>query len=254
MAIDGAGVATVVGGTWSTDFPTTPGAWDTTHNGGLGDGFVTRLDAALPSAQQVVYGTFLGGSSVDATIVVAVDGVGAATVVGWTYSFDFPTTPGAWDTTFNGGLGLADVYLSRLDLLPTGARAFGSSSAGCDGPLAIGVTSMPRLGSAAFQITCSNAPPSAGGVLLLAARGLATPFRVLGVDLWVDPAGAWFVAPPAFSSTVGAAHFALSLPPNPFLINQQVNAQFVWLGPASPPPCPRLGLSASNALEITVQP
>jgi len=88
--------AYVTGETVSSDFPTTPGAFDTTFNGG-GDAFVTKLNA---SGSALVYSTFLGsGRGSD----IAVDGRGRAYVTGGTASADFPTTPGAFDTTFNGG-------------------------------------------------------------------------------------------------------------------------------------------------------
>jgi hypothetical protein len=34
----------------------------------------------------------------------------------------------------------------------------------------------------------------------------------------------------------------------------QFDVQLIWLGPTAPPPCPANGLSASNALELTIQP
>ena len=54
--VDGGGNAYVAGGTGSTNFPTTPGAFDTTPDGN--DGFVTKLNAA---GSALVYSTVLGG-------------------------------------------------------------------------------------------------------------------------------------------------------------------------------------------------
>ena len=82
----------------AADFPTTAGAFDTTYNGGA-DAFVTKLDA---TGAALVYSTYLGGSEHD-------DGTDRGRrrrerlpdrVHG---STDFPTTPGAFDTTYNGG-------------------------------------------------------------------------------------------------------------------------------------------------------
>jgi hypothetical protein len=248
-SVDASGVVTITGATLSANFPTTPGALDTTYNGGW-EAFVTRLDPSLHSTQQLVYSAFLGTAGDDGADGHSVDASSAVMIVGGTDSAAFPTTPGAWDTTHHGGY---DVFVTRLDMLPTGVRMFGASSPGCRGALAISVTAMPRIGNATFQITCNGAPPNAPGLLLLAAGGLATPFRVLGVDVWVDPTSAWFIAPPAASNAVGGAYLALPLPQDPWLVNQQANAQFVWLGPTSPPPCPPLCISASSALEITIQ-
>jgi hypothetical protein len=104
--------------------------------------------------------------------------------VGSTLSSNLPTTLGAFDTTYNGGW---DGFVTRLDLLPTGVSAFGRSSPGCTGPLAISVTAMPHVGNAGFAVTCGNAPPSTTGLLAFTASGFQTPAIVLGVEVWIDP-------------------------------------------------------------------
>jgi hypothetical protein len=101
----------VTGETFTADFPTTPNAFDTTLDGGF-DAFVTKLNA---SGSALVYSTFLGGTGTDQGTAIAVDGTGRAYVTGGTGSTDFPTTPGAFDTTFNGGN--SDAFVTKL---PTG--------------------------------------------------------------------------------------------------------------------------------------
>ena len=99
IALDGAGSAYLTGDTYSADFPTTAGAFDTTYNGSY-DAFVTKLDA---SGAALGYSTYLGGSGDDLGLGIALDGAGSAYLTGTTDSADFPTTAGAFDTTFNGG-------------------------------------------------------------------------------------------------------------------------------------------------------
>ncbi len=116
VAVDAAGVATVAGVAESRDFPVTPGAWATSYGGDIGDGFVTRLDPGLPSAQQLTYSTFLGGGGLDGVNALALDAAGVATVTGSTLSTNFPTTVGAWDRTYNGGTAFGgDAFVTRLD-------------------------------------------------------------------------------------------------------------------------------------------
>jgi hypothetical protein len=102
LAVDEYGVVTVAGYTWSHTFPTTTGAYDTLFNSpGYNDGFVSRLNAA---GSELLYSTFIGGDSYEPFDHVVLNGSGEVIVVGYTYSSDFPTTAGAYDTTFNGGI------------------------------------------------------------------------------------------------------------------------------------------------------
>jgi len=110
IAVDANGVAYVTGGTLSSDFPTTPGAFDTTHNGDE-DAFVVKLNPSGAGSADLAYATFLGGSGGDGSSGIAVDGSGNVYVTGGTESFDFPTTLGAYDSTFNGK---GDVFVAKL--------------------------------------------------------------------------------------------------------------------------------------------
>ena len=109
IALDAAGNAIVTGFTES-DIPTTPGAFDTTYNGGDFDGFVTKFNA---DGSGLLYSTYLGGSNIDSGSDIAVDAEGNAYVTGITRSTDFPTTcSGAFDTTLSG---LEDAFVSKLN-------------------------------------------------------------------------------------------------------------------------------------------
>ncbi len=124
IAVDDQGSPYVAGSTYSADFPTTPGAFDPTFNGGLYDAFVAKMD---PAGSRLVYSTFLGGSgSADEAFGLAVDHLGRAYVTGQTLSPDFPTTPGAFDRVF----GVEDAFVTRLD--PSGSSLEYSTFLGGD--------------------------------------------------------------------------------------------------------------------------
>lgn len=112
IAVDESGNAYLTGITGSSDFPITPGAYDTTYADG--DVFVTRLDA---SGGNLDYSTFLGGSTYDCGVSIAVDLRGDVYVAGETTSPDFPTSPGAFDTTLSGFF--RDVFVTKLSLSST---------------------------------------------------------------------------------------------------------------------------------------
>jgi uncharacterized protein (TIGR03437 family) len=106
IAADSAGNAFVTGMTNSSDFPVTQAAYQTVYGGGggnscqrAGDAFLTKLN---PTGTQLVYSTYLGGRQDDFGSAVAVDATGNAYVTGFTISFDFPTTQGAYSTALSG--------------------------------------------------------------------------------------------------------------------------------------------------------
>jgi Beta-propeller repeat len=81
IAVDGSGNAYVTGTTTSSDFPTTPGAFQTVFISG-GDAFVTKLNVA---GTALVYSTYLGGVNVGVVgYGIAVDGAGNSYLTGAT--------------------------------------------------------------------------------------------------------------------------------------------------------------------------
>jgi hypothetical protein len=110
LAIDIDGNAYLTGNTYSTDFPTTAGAYDTTSNGGNKDAFITKINS---SGSNLIYSTYLGGSGDECGSSITVDDSGDAYVTGFTDSNNFPLTPGAYDSSFNGST--SDVFITKID-------------------------------------------------------------------------------------------------------------------------------------------
>jgi Bacterial Ig-like domain (group 3)/Beta-propeller repeat len=118
IAVDSAGNAYVTGSATSTDFPTTPGAFQTVCNNhcGGGDAYVAKI---TPTGSALAYSTLLGGNSTEYSQSIAVDSAGNAYIVGFTDSTDFPTTPGAFQRVCNHGSGCGDAFVAKLN--PTGS-------------------------------------------------------------------------------------------------------------------------------------
>lgn len=95
MAVDAAGTATMVGYTYSANYPVTPGAADTTYSAQWSDGVVARIDA---QGSALAYATYLGGNGNDNPYAVALEPTGVAVVAGRTISGNFPVTPGAMNS------------------------------------------------------------------------------------------------------------------------------------------------------------
>jgi hypothetical protein len=121
LAVHSDGTVYVAGITYSTDFPTTSGAYQASGNNiqdaaGMGDAFVSRFDENLHT---LMASTYLGGSSADGAFGLALDRCGNVYLTGQTFSGGlpgsstaFPTTSGAPDRTYDGS---GDAFLSMLE-------------------------------------------------------------------------------------------------------------------------------------------
>src|SRR5262249_5706858 len=114
VAADSSGSAYVSGYTSSGNFPTTPGAYQTSYGGGV-DASGTKLNA---SGTGLIYPTALGGKDSDGGSAIAVDSSPNAYIAGGTGPSDFPTTAGALHTTYGGGE--SDAFVSKLNNSGTG--------------------------------------------------------------------------------------------------------------------------------------
>jgi hypothetical protein len=135
IAVDTAGNAYITGRTSSLDFPATfsfvPNYEDNPLFDGDTDAFIVKIN---PTGSNLIYAAYLGGKAYergecfDIGNDIAIDSSGNAFVTGSTTCNDFPTTEGAFDTTFNGVYWYDDwgFYISKSDgfvvkLDPTGS-------------------------------------------------------------------------------------------------------------------------------------
>jgi hypothetical protein len=107
IVVDSLGNAYITGDTQSIDFPVTAEAFQSTY-GGHEDAFVSKLNS---TGSALAYSTYLGGSSFDAGVGIAVDSSGNAFVQGDTASDNFPTTEGVLQPSSGG------TFVSKLTLM-----------------------------------------------------------------------------------------------------------------------------------------
>lgn len=129
ISVNSSGDAYVTGSTYSTDFPVTTGAFQTTNKAAAGSGstgFVSQLNA---NGTALVYSTFLGGSLTDNPTSLALDSSGSVYLTGFATSTDFPTTTGAFQAT-NKSAGVEgwNAFVTKLN--PTGAALIYSTYLG----------------------------------------------------------------------------------------------------------------------------
>jgi hypothetical protein len=150
IAVDATGNAYVTGFTESTSpnpFPTTSDAIDTTHNGNR-DVFVTYLNT---SGTALVFSTYLGHSSNEEGMGIAVHS-GGVYVTGYTQSSSFPTTAGAFDTSYNTN---GDAFVLKLEfpVIQFSLAAYQVNEDGTPVGTPVTVTRSTTTGTSQVQVT-----------------------------------------------------------------------------------------------------
>jgi hypothetical protein len=167
----------IAGATTSKRLPVTSSSYQAAYGGEslnyfTGDAFVAKIN---PSSSGLIYLTYLGGSQDDAGLGLAVDDAGDAYVTGFTNSPNFPTTAGAFRTTFQGKGGNSiqpggDAFVTKLN--PQGSALIYSTYLGGNQDewgLAIGIDS---AGNAYVGgVTLSLNIPVTAGVLQGSYKG-----------------------------------------------------------------------------------
>ena len=189
IAIDAAGNAYVTGFTRSTDFPITPGAFQTVLQG-IENVFVTKLN---PAGSGLVYSTYLGGTRFDQGFGIAVDTTGSAYVTGDAESPDFPTA-NAIQPNFLGGI--KDAFLAKFDAAGNLLYSTYLGTSGGDAGLAVAVDASGNPHVAGF--TGSNAAvfklSTDGSALLYAVTlGGTGAANAIGAGVAVDAVGNAYV-------------------------------------------------------------
>jgi hypothetical protein len=236
ISVDSAGNAYVTSATSQSDFPTTPGAYQTNSNihpinsvayTMPSDVFVTKLNA---TGSALVYSTYIGGGTnvtsggkhgnktvtngtISGGASIAVDANGDADVTGWTNSTTFPTV-NALQTKNGGGF---DAFVTVLN--PAGSGLLFSSYFGGGGTdygygIALDSAGNAYVGgqtdSANFPITADAYQISAGGGFALK---IDPPADTGEVSIPI-PTGGTIEAPGGVST--GGANVLLAEPSSPF--------------------------------------
>ncbi|MCX6625496.1 MAG: SBBP repeat-containing protein [Acidobacteria bacterium] len=163
IAVDKTGAAVVAGFSKSTDFYTTPGAYQSTRKG-FQDAFILRVNA---DGTGLVYSTYFGGGDSLRSNVgygVSLDAFGKAYLTGATNSPSFPTTAGAYKTSYTPAVSGSsqDAFLAQFD--STGALGFSTllGNTGDD----VGITCRPFGETGVFVAGWTSGPfPDVHGTL-----------------------------------------------------------------------------------------
>lgn len=119
IALDNDGNVFIAGNTISTDLPVSQDAFDTSYNDTEEnyDGFVAKYNSDL---SMLLSCTYIGGGEIDQIFDLIIDNQNHVVLTGSTRSEDFPSTPGAYDNSYNGGVGnsittqYGDIFISIL--------------------------------------------------------------------------------------------------------------------------------------------
>ena len=247
IAVDSSGSAYVTGSTSSSNFPITNGAFQTSLATNSQDAFITKLNT---SGTALVYSTYLGGTSTDQASAIAVDSSGDAYVTGSTNSATFPTTVGAFQTTFEGPPNsccfpfFGDAFVTKIN--STGTALVYSTflgGSGADGGLGIALDSSGNAYIAGA--TSSSDFPTTSGVFKAANHGV---FKT------TDAGADWAPASSGLSASTITSIAIDHLAPSTLYAGTSNNGVFKSTNGGGTWVAHNFGLTSTNVLTAVVDP
>lgn len=170
------GLVAVTGSTSSADLATTADAYDDSLGGAL-DAFLAVIDADAASLETLSY---LGGSDNDKALSLVIHPDGRALLTGYSTSFDFPVTAGAFDEVFDGAPGFnSDSFVVAFDL------GLNDPVSSTWGDLGYGLPG--AFGEARLSATGSLSAGDSGSLVLSGFKPLAFGRFLFGVDTGYHP-------------------------------------------------------------------
>jgi hypothetical protein len=130
------------------------------------EGFVSKFSA---DGSKLVYSTYLGGSNDEWGQGIAVDSAGAAYVVGFTASSDFPTRSALQP----GNAGFDDVYVVKLN--PQGAAVYSTYLGGADNDQGAGIA-VDAAGNVYLTGDTTSTDFPVAGAIQAASKGYSDAF------------------------------------------------------------------------------
>lgn len=192
VAFDSQGNMIVVGGTFSEDLNTT-GGYQSDYGGGStddvhvsgGDGFIFKFS----SEGTQIWGTYLGGSDLDACNHLVIDGDDNIIVTGDTRSSNFPVTEDARQATFGGDL--RDIFVTKI--APNGSVQYSSylGGSGDDSGGACAIDSRDQI-YVAISSTSSSLPTTSDAYQSTYGGTLDIYFSVMANNLTEFLYGSYF--------------------------------------------------------------
>ncbi|MGH7779748.1 MAG: SBBP repeat-containing protein [Candidatus Binataceae bacterium] len=222
VAVDTAGDAYTGGIAFSSKFPTTTGAFQTSNNGANSapnqnpNAWVAKFDPTKSGAASLIYSTYIGGSGNttaadagngdgDQGYGITVDSVGKAYLVGLTYSTNFPGAPScgfpSGRTNNQGATDVNNGFVTQVN--STGTGVVSCYINGSDGAPAIRVA---IHGSTLFIVGASTTSNSGGAGTDFPST--ASAFQPENPDLPANGnSAAYFIAMPTSLASISYASF-----------------------------------------------
>jgi len=197
ITTDAVGNVYIGGSTYSTDFPVTQNAFQSSLSGDY-DAFIVKFT----TSGVLLWATYCGGSATEFTRGLATDSGNNLYICGMTKSRDYPVTAGAFQTSIKGNKVKRDAFVTRFDQY--GGMAWSTYYGGSDWDEPHGMTIDDANNVVVTGFTASDDFPTSSGAMQTALVGegdaFVLKFGSAGNRIW-----ATYLGGPSWEAGCGVA-------------------------------------------------